>query len=99
MVSIFGIHHDPEYYPEPYKFDPERFSKENVRSRPNYSFLPFSHGNRNCIGINYFIKYDFKKLYSRTFLRRTRAEVKLNSLEKCLWLKKHFVMRNCVSTL
>lgn len=51
MVSIFGIHHDPEFYPEPKIFNPDRFSNENKRNRPNYSFLPFSQGNRNCIGI------------------------------------------------
>lgn len=45
------IQRDPEIYPEPEKFDPDRFLPENVRNKSAYSYLPFSHGSRNCIGI------------------------------------------------
>ncbi|XP_055529180.1 probable cytochrome P450 9f2 [Wyeomyia smithii] len=47
---VYGIHQDPKYYPNPQKFDPERFSEAN-RSNINLSaYLPFGLGPRNCIG-------------------------------------------------
>jgi cytochrome P450 family 6 len=50
MVPILAIHRDPKYYPDPNKFDPERFDDGNCASRPAYTFLPFSEGPRICIG-------------------------------------------------
>ncbi|XP_054263964.1 cytochrome P450 4C1-like isoform X2 [Macrosteles quadrilineatus] len=53
MVSVIGLHFDPEVYPDPYEFKPERFTPENSAKRHPYSFLPFSGGPRNCIGKQY----------------------------------------------
>jgi cytochrome P450 len=49
-VPIIGIHHDERYYPNPEKFDPERFSSENKHKINPYTWLPFGSGPRNCIG-------------------------------------------------
>lgn len=57
IISIQGIHHDPEYYPEPDKFDPERFSEENKAKRPPMTFLAFGDGPRICIGKSTTRKY------------------------------------------
>lgn len=51
-IAVAGIHHDPEYYPDPEKFDPERFSEENKNKRPACTYLPFGDGPRICIGKN-----------------------------------------------
>ena len=47
VISIVAIHHDPNIYPEPSLFKPERFveRKYNV-----FEFLPFGGGHRRCLG-------------------------------------------------
>jgi cytochrome P450 len=47
VISIVGIHHNPAIYPEPDRFNPERFI-ENKFS--NFEFLPFGGGHRRCLG-------------------------------------------------
>lgn len=49
-IPMEGIHHNADIYPNPDKFDPDRFTKENIGSRHLASFLPFGEGPRNCIG-------------------------------------------------
>ncbi|XP_011864461.1 PREDICTED: cytochrome P450 6j1-like isoform X1 [Vollenhovia emeryi] len=44
------MHYDPEYFPDPHKFDPERFTEENKRNRPTNVYFPFGDGPRVCIG-------------------------------------------------
>lgn len=53
-VPVQAIHNDPEFYPKPGIFDPERFNEENKSKRPAFAFLAFGEGPRNCIG-NVFI--------------------------------------------
>ncbi|KAM0726381.1 Cytochrome P450 6k1 [Formica fusca] len=51
FISVRGLHYEPKYFPDPDKFDPERFNEENKRDRPAYVYLPFGEGPRACIGI------------------------------------------------
>jgi cytochrome P450 len=49
-VGLYALHHDPTLWPEPMKFDPDRFSPEKVKARDRWQFLPFLGGGRPCIG-------------------------------------------------
>ncbi|KAL5285842.1 hypothetical protein ACFFRR_007495 [Megaselia abdita] len=49
FIPILGLHRDPKYFPDPMKFDPERFSDENKDSINPNTYLPFGVGPRMCI--------------------------------------------------
>ncbi|BBX66762.1 cytochrome P450 [Mycolicibacterium psychrotolerans] len=49
-LGLYALHHDPELWPDPMAFDPDRFSPENVKARDRWQFLPFLGGGRPCIG-------------------------------------------------
>lgn len=55
-VDLHALHHDPQLWKDPYKFNPERFAPggeyEQMKKENGYTFIPFSHGGRQCIGMN-----------------------------------------------
>lgn len=49
-VPTIGLHYDPEIYSDPKKFDPDRFSLEEIQKRNPYAYMAFGEGPRYCIG-------------------------------------------------
>jgi cytochrome P450 len=50
LLSPYVMHRDERFYPDPTRFDPERWMPEARESRPTYSYFPFGGGARRCIG-------------------------------------------------
>ena len=50
FFSQYMMSRTPEYFPDPLRFDPDRFSAENKACRPKFTYFPFGGGSRQCIG-------------------------------------------------
>jgi cytochrome P450 len=53
LIFPYITHRHPQWWSEPEKFCPERFSPENSAGRPRYAYLPFGAGPRICVGLNF----------------------------------------------
>ncbi|RUS18930.1 cytochrome P450 [Endogone sp. FLAS-F59071] len=60
VLDIYAMHHNPNNWPDPERFDPERFVDDNEMGAKagagvgaNYSWLAFGNGARQCIGMNF----------------------------------------------
>jgi cytochrome P450 len=70
--QIHLVHHREDLYPDPERFDPERFVGHRVNP---YEFLPFGGGARRCLGMA-FALYEMKVVLARVF---ARSELRLAS--------------------
>jgi len=50
FFSQYMMHRDARYFPDPLRFDPQRFTPEAKAGRPKFSYFPFGGGSRQCIG-------------------------------------------------
>ncbi len=53
LIAPYTLHRRPDNFPEPEKFDPERFAPEREKQLPRYAYLPFGAGPRICIGMHF----------------------------------------------
>ena len=50
LVSQYLLHHDARFFPDPERFDPDRWLPERLGTRPKFAYFPFGGGTRVCIG-------------------------------------------------
>ena len=72
-ISTYVMHRDPTLYPDPERFDPQRFTPENEAKLPRLAYLPFGGGPRVCIG-NSFALLE-ARLILLTVLQRFRLQL------------------------
>ncbi|HLH66005.1 MAG TPA: cytochrome P450 [Solirubrobacteraceae bacterium] len=70
--SSWATHHLPELYPDPFRFDPDRFSPEREAALPRGAYVPFGGGSRMCLGKR-FGEYELRAL-AAVLYRRVRLE-------------------------
>jgi cytochrome P450 len=76
IANAYLVQHDPEIYPDPYEFRPERFLNETPGT---YTWIPFGGGRRRCLGASFAMLE--MKLVLRSVLARSAVRVGGNGLE------------------
>lgn len=70
LLGVYAMHRRPDVFPEPERFDPDRFLPEREKALPRHAFLPFGAGPRMCIG-NHFALLEGQLLLA-SWLSRAR---------------------------
>ncbi|GFY37958.1 cytochrome P450 3A8 [Trichonephila inaurata madagascariensis] len=53
IIPIYSMHYDPDFFQDPESFNPERFMDGYEPKHPQYAYLPFGAGPRNCLGMRF----------------------------------------------
>ena len=72
-INVHWTHHNPEYWPEPERFDPMRFTREAEKARHKYAWVPFGGGAHMCLGLHF--AYMQVKVLMAQLLSRYRIEM------------------------
>ncbi|KAI9590488.1 probable cytochrome P450 6v1 [Glossina fuscipes] len=90
FISNLAIHYDPQFWPNPEEFDPERFSLEQKKTHLPMTYLPFGAGPHQCIGMP--VAHMQIKLGIIHFLRRHRLEICDKTVENITFDKRYALL-------
>lgn len=79
------FHLNPDYYKNPFTFDPSRFMPENKHLLVPYTYLPFSLGPRNCVAVRF--AYQELKLCFASLVRKFKFETILTTPDELIFKK------------
>jgi cytochrome P450 len=68
VVSPYTLQRRADYFPNPERFDPDRWTPEAIAARPRYAYVPFGAGPRQCIG-NHFAMMELQLILA-TIMQR-----------------------------
>ena len=97
-IYIYGAHHSEEFWDKPSEFNPERFSPENKKDIPSYTYFPFGGGPRLCIGQQFawtemiLALYHLKKTFNFSLAKGQEIDI-----EPLITLRPRFGMKMDVS--
>ena len=95
ILAIFSIHRDERYFPEPDKFNPDRFLNENPTDKHPFCYIPFSAGRRNCIGQK-FAQMELKIVIANLLRNfKINSDAKLDDVVQAAELTLHPVYDVC----
>ncbi len=72
-VNVIFTHHMPDVWPEPDRFDPQRFTDSASRQRHKFAYVPFGGGAHMCLGLHF--AYMQAKCFAWHFLGRQEVRV------------------------
>ncbi|CAH1271843.1 CYP4F12 [Branchiostoma lanceolatum] len=81
-IHLYGLHHNPGIWgPQHMEFDPSRFHPDRMKDIDSHAFMPFSAGQRNCIGQNFALNEE-KVILARLLRKFTFALDPARPVEK-----------------
>lgn len=99
ICSIYSIHNDPDIYPDPEIYDPDRFTIEEVRKRHPFSFIPFGEGQRSCVAPRYantMLKIALVKILTNFEFKldrtKTKVPLKMSPKKLVFWPNEEIVI-------
>lgn len=90
LVNTYLLHRDPRHFPRPEDYCPERFLPDSPKPQ-TFSYLPFSAGSRNCIGLKFAqmeVKVIVLKILRAFEIRSVQSEEQLRLISELVLLNK-----------